>query len=96
MKGSAEELSDSSYLDSAADHGITALDAIGSPIGGKSWLPPLPSHSLTQFPAPREWTRLADHLIDAGLNSPIGERLRRVRHSERSKRLTYCSERDWG
>jgi hypothetical protein len=28
-----------SYLDSAAAHGITALDAIGSAIAGKPWLP---------------------------------------------------------
>jgi hypothetical protein len=31
-----------SYLDSAAAHGITALDAIASAIAGKPWLPPLP------------------------------------------------------
>jgi hypothetical protein len=31
-------------LDSAA-HGITALDAIGSAIAGKPWLPPLPAIS---------------------------------------------------
>jgi len=32
-----------SYLDSAAAHGITALDAIRSAIAGKPWLPPLPA-----------------------------------------------------
>jgi len=32
-----------SYLDSAAAHGITALDAISSAIAGKPWLPPLPA-----------------------------------------------------
>jgi transposase len=32
-----------SYLDSAAAHGITALDAIGDAITGKPWLPPLPA-----------------------------------------------------
>ena len=32
-----------SYLDSAAAHGITALDAIRSAIEGKPWLPPLPA-----------------------------------------------------
>jgi Transposase IS66 family len=32
-----------SYLDSAAAHGITALDAISSAITGKPWLPPLPA-----------------------------------------------------
>ena len=34
-----------SYLDSAAAHGITALDAISTAIAGKPWLPPLPSAS---------------------------------------------------
>jgi hypothetical protein len=34
-----------SYLDSAASHGITALDAISSTIAGKPWLPPLPAIS---------------------------------------------------
>ena len=34
-----------SYLDSAAAHGITALDAIRSAITGKPWLPPLPAIS---------------------------------------------------
>ena len=29
-----------SYLDSAAAHGITALDAIRTALEGKSWLPP--------------------------------------------------------
>jgi transposase len=32
-----------SYLDSAAAHGVTALDAIRSAIEGKAWLPPLPA-----------------------------------------------------
>jgi hypothetical protein len=32
-----------SYLDSAAAHGITALDAITSAIEAKPWLPPLPA-----------------------------------------------------
>jgi transposase len=32
-----------SYLDSAAAHGITALDAISSAITGNPWLPPLPA-----------------------------------------------------
>ena len=32
-----------SYLDSAAAHGITALDAIRGAITGKPWLPPLPA-----------------------------------------------------
>ena len=32
-----------SYLDSAAAHGITALDAIRDAIAGKPWLPPLPA-----------------------------------------------------
>jgi transposase len=32
-----------SYLDSAAAHGITALDAIASAIADKPWLPPLPA-----------------------------------------------------
>ena len=36
-----------SYLDSAAAHGITALDAIRNAIAGKPWLPPLPAVSLT-------------------------------------------------
>jgi hypothetical protein len=30
-----------SYLDSAAAHGLTALDAIRDAIEGKPWLPPL-------------------------------------------------------
>ena len=34
-----------SYLDSAAAHSITALDAITSAIAGKPWLPPLPAIS---------------------------------------------------
>jgi transposase len=34
-----------SYLDSAAAHGITALNAIGSALAGKPWLPPLPAIS---------------------------------------------------
>jgi hypothetical protein len=34
-----------SYLDTAAAHGITALDAIASAIAGKPWLPPLPAIS---------------------------------------------------
>jgi transposase IS66 family protein len=32
-----------SYLDSAAAHGVTALDAISDAIAGKPWLPPLPA-----------------------------------------------------
>ena len=32
-----------SYLDSAAAHGITALDAIRDALAGKPWLPPLPA-----------------------------------------------------
>ena len=34
-----------SYLDTAAAHGITALDAIRSAVEGKPWLPPLPAIS---------------------------------------------------
>ena len=34
-----------SYLDTAAAHGITALDAISRAIAGKPWLPPLPAIS---------------------------------------------------
>jgi transposase len=34
-----------SYLDSAAAHGITALNAIRDALAGKSWLPPLPALS---------------------------------------------------
>jgi hypothetical protein len=34
-----------SYLDSAAAHGITALDAIRDALAGKPWLPPLPAVS---------------------------------------------------
>ena len=34
-----------SYLDSAAAHGITALDAISAAITGRPWLPPLPAIS---------------------------------------------------
>ena len=36
-----------SYLDTAAAHGITALDAIRGALTGKPWLPPLPAASLT-------------------------------------------------
>jgi hypothetical protein len=32
-----------SYLDSAAAHGLTALDAIRGALAGKPWLPPLPT-----------------------------------------------------
>ena len=32
-----------SYLDSAAAHGLTALDAIRDALSGKPWLPPLPA-----------------------------------------------------
>jgi transposase len=32
-----------SYLDSAAAHGMTALDAISGALAGKPWLPPLPA-----------------------------------------------------
>jgi hypothetical protein len=32
-----------SYLDSAAAHGITALDAIAGALAGKPWLPPVPA-----------------------------------------------------
>jgi transposase len=32
-----------SYLDSAASHGLTALDAIRAALEGKPWLPPLPA-----------------------------------------------------
>ena len=34
-----------SYLDSAAAHGITALDAIRGALAGNPWLPPLPATS---------------------------------------------------
>ena len=34
-----------SYLDSAAAHGVTALDAIRDALTGKPWLPPLPAVS---------------------------------------------------
>jgi hypothetical protein len=34
-----------SYLDSAAAHGVTALDAVRGAITGKPWLPPLPTIS---------------------------------------------------
>jgi hypothetical protein len=34
-----------SYLDSAAAHGIKALDAIRAAIEGRPWLPPLPAQS---------------------------------------------------
>ncbi len=47
-----------SYLDSAAAHGTTALDAIRGAIEGKPWLPPLPTVNRHQFTTPREWTRL--------------------------------------
>jgi hypothetical protein len=32
-----------SYLDTAAAHGATVLDAISSALAGKPWLPPLPA-----------------------------------------------------
>ena len=34
-----------SYLDSAAAHGVTALDAVRAVIEAKPWLPPLPALS---------------------------------------------------
>jgi hypothetical protein len=34
-----------SFLDSAAAHGITALDAIRDALEGRPWLPPLPAIS---------------------------------------------------
>ncbi|MEV6039278.1 hypothetical protein AB0L65_49655 [Nonomuraea sp. NPDC052116] len=40
------------YLDSAAAHGISALDTIE----GKSWLPPLPALAWHQITGPYEWT----------------------------------------
>jgi transposase len=45
-----------SYLDSAAAHGLTALDAIRDALAGKAWLPPLPAHALRLITGPREWT----------------------------------------
>jgi hypothetical protein len=36
-----------SYLDSAATHSITALDAIRDALAGRPWLPPLPRRPLT-------------------------------------------------
>ncbi|MDR3033498.1 MAG: IS66 family transposase [Kitasatospora sp.] len=39
-----------SYLDTAAAHGITALDAIRAAITGKPWLPPLPG--IPAWPSP--------------------------------------------
>ena len=36
-----------SYIDTAAAHGITALDAISGALIGKPWLPPLQAASLT-------------------------------------------------
>ena len=41
-----------SYLDSAAAHGISTLDAISSAIARKPWLLPLPATKLTPGPAP--------------------------------------------
>ena len=32
-----------SYLDSAENHGLAALDAIRAALEGKPWLPPLPA-----------------------------------------------------
>jgi len=45
-----------SYLDSAAAHGITALDTIASAIAGNPWLPHFPPSADATSPAPREWT----------------------------------------
>ena len=42
---SASVIRITSYLDSAAAHGITALDAIRAAIEGRPWLPPLPAVS---------------------------------------------------
>jgi len=41
-----------SYLDTAAAHGVTALDAISSALAGKPWLPPLRAIHLCQFADP--------------------------------------------
>src|SRR5262245_66523177 len=49
-----------SYLDSAAAHGITALDAIASAIAGNPWLPHLAPISCRQLPAPPELDQLID------------------------------------
>ena len=32
-----------SYLDSAAAHGVSALNAVSTALAGKPWLPPLPA-----------------------------------------------------
>jgi hypothetical protein len=42
---SADQAGRRSYVDSAAAHGITTLDAMRSAIAGKPWLPPLPAIS---------------------------------------------------
>lgn len=40
-----------SYLDSAAAHGLTALDAVSAALAGRPWLPALPSVALpVNFP----------------------------------------------
>ena len=42
-----------SYLDSAAAHGVTALDAICGAITGNPWLPPLPALPLASISSRR-------------------------------------------
>ena len=62
-----------SYLDSAAAHGITALDAIRAGLAGKPWLPPLPA-AADQFTAPREWTqRIPPCGVPDSDSSPVPE-----------------------
>ena len=45
-----------SYLDSARNHGLRALDAITAALEGEPWLPPLPAIALRPVTHTREWT----------------------------------------
>jgi hypothetical protein len=59
-----------SYLDSAAAHGIPALDAVADALAGKPWPIATPRHHLTPVLAPREWTPRKD--VDGSCPVPEG------------------------
>jgi transposase len=50
-----------SYLDSAAAHDVSSLNAVRAAIERKPWLLPLPSAARRQFTKPHEWTLVMSH-----------------------------------
>ena len=58
-----------SYLDSAAAHGITALDAIRAALDRKALATATPRTGLTPVHAPREWT--LNFSLDHPLRAPV-------------------------